>query len=265
MRFDDKKYPVLPWLVGQKNLRKAIIWPRDATEADSILDMIQGINERGPAATPQYISKTVDSIITNNDFLVKLGADFLGRKIPQLDGTLINGMGVIWYTMLDLPEEEYYHITACSFVGMRMIAYLNFGIKEVDGVTRCKKSSTGTWSILQNTDKNKSEAMLSYILKTIVDVQLFKICATVVDKRLEAKTKKAQIISNQPYRNLSSVPIDLIDAHWFTNIYVEGDFKVSGHFRFQPCGKGHKDIELIWIDPFIKHGYTRKAKILQKS
>ena len=34
---------------------------------------------------------------------------------------------------------------------------------------------------------------------------------------------------------------------------------VRGHFRLQPYKDGHR---LIYIEPFQKHGYTRRAKKL---
>ena len=34
-------------------------------------------------------------------------------------------------------------------------------------------------------------------------------------------------------------------------------FKVTGHWRFQPCGVGMLERKLIWIDTFEKSGYVR--------
>lgn len=35
-------------------------------------------------------------------------------------------------------------------------------------------------------------------------------------------------------------------------IIREGEIPVSGHFRWQPCGKGRSKVELIFIEPYIK-------------
>jgi hypothetical protein len=55
-----------------------------------------------------------------------------------------------------------------------------------------------------------------------------------------------------------------LDSTWFTTIVRSEGFKVGGHFRMQPFGKNLSDRKLIWISPFDKNGYTRKAKILSK-
>lgn len=51
----------------------------------------------------------------------------------------------------------------------------------------------------------------------------------------------------------------LVNAHWNKIVIVQGGFKVSGHFRVQPCGAGRKDYKLIWIDEFKKGSYVRRA------
>jgi hypothetical protein len=57
-----------------------------------------------------------------------------------------------------------------------------------------------------------------------------------------------------------------MDATWFTTFIRSEEFAVGantgGFFRLQPCGKDLKDRKLIWVLPFTKHGYTRKAKVL---
>lgn len=59
--------------------------------------------------------------------------------------------------------------------------------------------------------------------------------------------------------NEFAFPITVVNSKWnVTSIRTEG-FNVRGHFRIQPCGKGRSEYEVIFIDPFVKHGYTRKA------
>lgn len=57
--------------------------------------------------------------------------------------------------------------------------------------------------------------------------------------------------------NTLKTPITVVTSKWnITSIRNEG-FDVSGHFRMQPFKTGPR---MIWIDPFQKHGYVRKAK-----
>ena len=51
----------------------------------------------------------------------------------------------------------------------------------------------------------------------------------------------------------------MVNASWNRIIVVEGDFKVSGHFRVQPHGAGRKDYKLIWINEFTKGSFIRRA------
>lgn len=53
------------------------------------------------------------------------------------------------------------------------------------------------------------------------------------------------------------MPVTVVNSRWnVTSIRNEG-FDVSGHFRLQPTKDGHK---MIFINPFRKHGYIRRAK-----
>lgn len=55
-------------------------------------------------------------------------------------------------------------------------------------------------------------------------------------------------------------PVTIVTSKWnITTIRTEG-FDVSGHFRVQPCGEGRANSKIIFIEPFKKNGYIRKAK-----
>ena len=58
------------------------------------------------------------------------------------------------------------------------------------------------------------------------------------------------------------MPATYIDCSWFREIVRREGFMVRGHFRLQPYKKnGEWTKKLIYIEPFQKHGYTRRAKI----
>lgn len=79
-------------------------------------------------------------------------------------------------------------------------------------------------------------------------------------KVVNAKRKDFHI--GQKYVNETNHNIEILDSTWFTTIVRSEAFKVGGHFRMQPCGKDLAERKLIWISPFEKNGYTKKAKIL---
>lgn len=68
--------------------------------------------------------------------------------------------------------------------------------------------------------------------------------------------------AGQKYVNETHHKIEILDSTWFTTIVRSEGFGVTGHFRMQPYGPGMGQKKLIWIEPFEKTGYTRKAKIL---
>lgn len=57
--------------------------------------------------------------------------------------------------------------------------------------------------------------------------------------------------------NRLDVPITIVTSKWNITVIRNEGFTVSGHFRLQPTKQGHK---MIYIEPFQKHGYIRRAK-----
>ena len=56
------------------------------------------------------------------------------------------------------------------------------------------------------------------------------------------------------------IPITVVNSKWnVTSIRTEG-FAVSGHFHIYHTGPGRTIPKMLWVDPFEKHGYTRRAK-----
>lgn len=92
-------------------------------------------------------------------------------------------------------------------------------------------------------------------------------------KHVELETKiiqpmKKEVHIGTKYVNETKSKIEILDSTWFTTIVRSEGFSVGketgGFFRLQPCGKDLADRKLIWVLPFEKAGYTRKAKILNQ-
>lgn len=67
-------------------------------------------------------------------------------------------------------------------------------------------------------------------------------------------------------RNMTEFPINYRTSTWFTTICRDEEFGVSGHFRLQPKKiNGEWTKELIYIQPYVKHGYHRTADILKET
>lgn len=65
---------------------------------------------------------------------------------------------------------------------------------------------------------------------------------------------------NCKYLNETNYRIEILDSTWFTTLVNSSGFGVRGHFRLQPYKEGK---EIIWINPYQKNGYIRKAKVLR--
>ena len=64
-------------------------------------------------------------------------------------------------------------------------------------------------------------------------------------------------------KNESGQEVIVMDSRWFVKIINDNDISVRGHFRLQPkkneYGEWYK--ELKYINPHVRHGYHRNAKI----
>lgn len=114
-----------------------------------------------------------------------------------------------------------------------------------------------------NESFNKGMKVVYFWLMKVVLIDMFKSYAQVETKYLEPHSKQKDI--GCKYINDTKLPITYLDSKWFTNLVKSDAFNVRGHFRLQPKKKDGKwTRELIWINDFIKTGYTSKAKILNQ-
>lgn len=105
-----------------------------------------------------------------------------------------------------------------------------------------------------------SERFVAFIISFI----LFLKYVEVETKFVEAGRKVHH--AGEKYKNDTNQKVEIIDSLWFTTVIRSAGFMVGdetgGFFRLQPYGKGNSERRLVWIQPYEKHGYTRRAKIL---
>ena len=75
-------------------------------------------------------------------------------------------------------------------------------------------------------------------------------------------TRRTLPKSGDVFVNRAPFAITHLDSSWLRTIVRTEGFLVRGHFRLQACGEKHRDRKLIYINPFQKHGYVRRAKKL---
>lgn len=66
--------------------------------------------------------------------------------------------------------------------------------------------------------------------------------------------KSGKIINTLPF------PLTIINSNWNITSIRNEEFGVSGHLALRWVGQGRTEKRMVWIDPYLKHGYIRKAK-----
>lgn len=93
------------------------------------------------------------------------------------------------------------------------------------------------------------------IYKLLCFIYLTENDETIVEPGRKNGTKKSgKIVNTLPYS------VTIIDSRWNTTVIRTEGFDVSGHFRLQPYGPQMSKSKIIFIQPFKKQGYIRKAK-----
>ncbi len=106
-------------------------------------------------------------------------------------------------------------------------------------------------------EKGMKTAMLMLYFKPLM-YSMFKSYAQVETKIVNPNEK--QVFQGEKHFNEMPFKITWLNSTWFTNIIRSEGFGVRGHFRMQPKKiNGENTHELIYIAPFEKHGYNRRA------
>ena len=106
-------------------------------------------------------------------------------------------------------------------------------------------------------DVSNSIGFLLYILlfKKYAEVETKEAVDMVDPGKSPKNICKALRLQNTPF----DFQITRLSTDWYTEIIKTGEIKVRGHWRLQPYRNGEK--KLIFINPFIRHGYHRRAKM----
>lgn len=165
-----------------------------------------------------------------------------------------------------MPQSK---VAICYLISITGTRHINANItvfKDFDTVTFfCIDSLMGfqTNDKRFNPDNQTFDDAKAQLIQQILLYHLFKKYAKIETKIIN---KKSRIKHPDGEKDINETDFDLnyVDCTWFTNIFRSEGFKVRGHFRLQPKKNeaGEWTKELIYINEFQKHGYTRKAKML---
>lgn len=100
---------------------------------------------------------------------------------------------------------------------------------------------------------NKSLGLFALLFKKCTDVRTQMIGSNV---RRQSYDGGDMLLNKAPFR------ITQTDCTWFTTYYTDEKIPVRGFWRWQACGSRHSEHKLIYVSPFVKNGYHRRAKML---
>ena len=93
-------------------------------------------------------------------------------------------------------------------------------------------------------------------LKVLMIKKYGEVETTLVGKGVRRVFEDEVVVNRTPF------PVHRLDSSWFKTVVRTEGFLVRGFWRLQPYGKGRKERRLTYIQPFMKHGYVRKAPAL---
>ena len=118
----------------------------------------------------------------------------------------------------------------------------------------------GQWTAYSTRHWQYQEKDQEMAIWTVSICLAFEKYAELETKQLPPNSRVVDITCK--YINQTDVPVTVMDSRWFTTVVKSDAFKVSGHFRLQPCGERNTDRKLIWVSDFMKTGYTAPARKL---
>jgi len=120
-----------------------------------------------------------------------------------------------------------------------------------------KMSKDPDYNNLYQLDYKQKHNDVSLCLKCFIFIKFAKVYDETLISLEQSIKKKYNLFSKMS-------DIIKIDSFWDKNIKSINPFNVDGHFRNQAHGKGLSKRKIIYIDSFMKNGYSRKATILKK-
>jgi len=103
-------------------------------------------------------------------------------------------------------------------------------------------------------DQDFQDMMMRFV-KLLIFTELSELEIVMLKPNGRFGTRKSGKFVNESKHNIT-----IIDSTWNKLIIRTEGFSVSGHLRLQRYGEGRKEVKLIFIEEFEKHGYIRRAR-----
>lgn len=200
--------------------------------------------EKDPESTKAFLAgKTFGGtiLITDAKVTVSYSLTFDGKGV-------MTDYGVLWLDCLG---------SIMAYVVPGMEFFSRNILQDEDG-------SMASEPILLTGDDSIDEVGAAFIA-TVQNFILFCHFADVDVKfvaRPGSREARQQSGEKDAYVNDTRLNVRRLTSNYFTTICRDESFPVRGHFRMQPFGVGRAERKLIYISPFIKSGYHRRAELL---
>jgi hypothetical protein len=260
MRINTKIYPILGYLKDFKKL-ESIPYNTDLFNKMKIIncDANKMYNKQEYLNNILFIRKTfsIDARKNANKlydlFLNEIVANEESKVNFEHSGILIDYQKTVFYSFSKTKNE--YVVDVFLNNGILVgFATLNPDNGEIEGVRNfgANFDDITFWK----------DALESQFFMAVIYI-LFKEFADVNTKFVESNKKQIDKKTGEKDLNESDFNITILDSTWYTNLIRSKGFKVSGHPRLQPCKiDGEWTYKMIWINEFMKNGYSRRAKKL---
>lgn len=260
MKISYRNYPILE-KIRNKDLSGFAIMPDDKEFFDEKIEKyLTKWDKHSDAFNSQivYVTKPFwDAVKTNYEKLNSVFEDIVKTDTFKISGTYIVPFDTVISVDIDIDEKN----------GKLLIAFYVYSKSSHAGMCYIYDDHEFLWisNFYKNIDNElmKNKQYVSFIfnyIKGICNLEIFKKYANVETKYIPPNKRVKDI--NCKYVNDTKTGITILDSKWFTTLVKSDAFTVHGHFRLQPCGEGMKDRKLIWINDFMKSGYTATARKL---
>lgn len=230
---------------------------------EGLWDVVANPKDKGvkKRKKPIFVTMPIYNTIQKNKVGNKLieAADLVGDEA----GCILLGKDQNVYYRI-IQEKDGVYFVVFHFVGKRIFAIESGKILFKDG----KKSGIDFHFTSFNAFGGESEKTVGQSILLVVRVLAFMQVAGVELKHIDVsknpKKGRKAVFGKERYLNRMDTPVNILDSSFFTTIVRTEGFTVGGDVGFprkQRYGPERSLVKLIWIFPFSKNGYTRKAKI----
>lgn len=191
------------------------------------------------------------------------------NEYDHYDWTVFSDVATCKWTFILYPTEQWDGGGCLRIkIDKDMIEFCHIGFKFDEGGYRKeiirKGKGQALWTLFyinrfnndhgSHCDHQNVKDIYEFVYKLLCFVFLSENEYEVVKPGHSSGTKK-----KDKFKNDLPIPVTIINSKWNITVIRTDEFTVSGHFALRRCGVGRTQTRMVYIEPFIKHGYVRRA------